>query len=181
MDPSEPGAVHPHRTTENCAIMPQLVLACVLALLALVQSLSAAEATRPNIVFILADDLRWDSLGCQGNRIVQTPNIDGLAARGVRFTNSFVTTSICCTSRASLLCGQYARRHGINDFVTPLTRAQWSATYPALLRAAGYTTGFIGKFGVGDAKEIAATSSEFDFWRGLPGQAGLFFNPKAPT
>jgi arylsulfatase A-like enzyme len=78
--------------------MPRIVL-LVLSIIALVRPLAAAEASRPNFVFILADDLRWDALGCQGNRIVQTPNIDALAARGVRFTNSFVTTSICCTSR----------------------------------------------------------------------------------
>jgi arylsulfatase A-like enzyme len=136
---------------------------------------------RPNIVFVLADDLRWDALRPAGNQVVETPNIDALAAGGVRFTQSFVTTSICCVSRASLLCGQYERRHGIGDFERAFTSEQWKRTYPALLRAAGYHTGFIGKFGVGNAKAIAAMSSEFDFWRGKPGQAGPFFDPNDST
>lgn len=138
-------------------------------------------AARPNIVFLLADDLRWDALGCMANPIVQTPHLDRLAARGVNFRNHFVTTSICNVSRASVLNGQYARRHGIIDFATPFTPAQWLETYPARLRAAGYRTGFIGKFGVGNDKTIAATTNQFDFWRGLPGQAGLFFDKNDPT
>src|SRR5712671_3610355 len=132
----------------------------------------ANQARRPNFVFILTDDQRFDSLGCAGNRLIQTPNIDRLAANGVWFRNHFVTTSICCVSRASIFTGQYQRRHGIGDFTTSLTAAQWQQTYPALLRAAGYRTGFIGKFGVGDAKCIASKAADFDFWRGLPGQAG---------
>jgi len=100
----------------------------------------------------------------------------------VRFRNHFVTTSICCVSRASIFTGQYERRHRIGDFTTPLTPAQWTETYPARLRAAGYRTGFIGKFGVGDAKYIASKAVDFDFWRGLPGQAGEWFiDPKDPA
>lgn len=139
---------------------------------------SAWAQSRPNVIFILADDLRWDALRHAGNPVVETPNIDALAAEGVRFTNSFVTTSICCVSRATLLCGQYERRHGIGDFDKAFTPAQWKETYPALLRAAGYHTGFIGKFGVGNARAIAAMATEFDYWRGLPGQAGPFIDPK---
>ncbi len=142
----------------------------------------AAEPNNPpNIVFILADDLRADALGCAGNRIVRTPNIDALASRGVYFKNSFVTTSICCVSRASFFSGQYERRHGIGDFATPFKQEAWAKTYPALLKKAGYRTGFIGKFGVGNAKNIAAMEKEFDYWKGLPGQAGPFLDPKDPT
>jgi arylsulfatase A-like enzyme len=132
-----------------------------------------------NIVFILADDLRWNALGCMGDKIIQTPHIDRLAEKGVLFSNSFVTTSICAVSRASILSGQYARRHGINDFITPFAAARWVETYPALLRKAGYRTGFIGKFGVG--KEVKPLAAEFNYWRGLPGQAGPFFDPKDST
>jgi arylsulfatase A-like enzyme len=145
--------------------------------------LSWAEAavTPPNIIFLLADDLRADALGCYGNRIVQTPNIDRLASQGVRFRNHFVTTSICNVSRASIFTGQYLRRHGIVDFATPFTHTQWQATYPALLRQHGYRTGFIGKFGVGSNDAVEAMSDRFDFWRGLPAQAGLFFDKNDPT
>jgi len=89
--------------------------------------LHAAKLTRQrNCVFILTDDERFDSLGCAGNRIIQTPNIDRLAANGVRFRNHFVTTSICCVSRASIFTGQYERRHGIGNFTAPLSPAQWT-------------------------------------------------------
>jgi arylsulfatase A-like enzyme len=130
----------------------------------------------PNVVFLLADDLRWDTLGCMGNPVVRTPNLDALAARGTLFGNHFVTTSICCVSRASILSGQYARRHRINDFGTPFTPAAFARTYPALLRAAGYRTGFIGKYGVG----TAMPAKGFDYWRGFPGQ-GRYFEKNDPV
>src|ERR1700709_1306424 len=76
---------------------------------------AADPPPRPNLVFILVDDLRWNTLGCMGDQIVQTPHIDALAARGVLFRNHFVTTSICCVSRASILMGQHERRHRIAD------------------------------------------------------------------
>ena len=143
---------------------------------------AADSPPRPNFVFILADDLRWNTLGCMGDPLVRTPHIDALAARGVLFRNHFVTTSICCVSRASILTGQYELRHGIGNFTTAFTDAQWSQTYPALLRAAGYRTAFVGKFGVGDDEAIAAKADAFDFWRGLPGQAGTFFiDPQDPA
>lgn len=135
---------------------------------------------RPNLLFLLADDLRWDALGCMGNKIIQTPHLDRLAAEGTRFTNAFVTTSICVASRASCLTGQWVRRHGIEEFAQTFTPAAWAQTYPALLRNAGYRTGFVGKFGVGNAKAIAAISDKFDFWRGLPGQGGETFFENGP-
>ena len=155
-----------------------------LAALSLATGLPAAAAVRrPNIIFILTDDLRWNTLGCMGNPIVQTPAIDRLAAQGVMFRNQFCTTAICCVSRASIFSGQHERRHSISDFVTPFTPAQWAQTYPMRLRQAGYRTGFIGKFGVDhDEAPVAAKADEFDYWRGLPRQAGaLFIDPKDPT
>ncbi len=141
----------------------------------------AEPAPRPNLLFILADDLRSDAVGFMGNRVVQTPNLDRLAKRGTIFRNTFVTTSICCVSRASIMAGQAERRHGIADFATAFKPQQWSNTYPALLRQAGYRTGFIGKFGVGTDAAIKAMGKEFDYWRGLPGQGGLFFATNDPT
>lgn len=137
---------------------------------------------KPNILFILTDDQRWDALGCMGNPDIKTPNIDRLAHEGVLFRNHFVTTSICCVSRASIFTGQYKRRHGITNFAKPFTPTQWAQTYPALLRQHGYYTGFIGKFGVGNEQAVQATATEFDYWRGLPGQGGQYFiEPDDPT
>jgi arylsulfatase len=111
-----------------------------------------------NVVFLLADDLRWNSMGCAGNSILKTPNIDQLSHEGVRFTNACVTTSICMVSRATLLTGQYMSRHGITKFGVQLSEKALSDTYPAVLRRSGYWTGYVGKFGVGHIRE-----NEFDF------------------
>src|SRR5580692_2643736 len=100
---------------------------------------------RPNIIFILADDLRWNALGCMGDKVVKTPHIDKLAANGVLFKNAFVTTSICAVSRASIMTGQWQRRHGIDNFAAGLSNNQWARSFPALLRAVGYRIGFVGK------------------------------------
>ncbi|MCF6333116.1 MAG: sulfatase-like hydrolase/transferase [Draconibacterium sp.] len=78
--------------------------------------------TKPNIIFFLADDMRSGVMGCEGNNIIKTPNLDRLAAGEIRFENTFVTTSICCCSRASILTGQYISQHGIKDFKTPLKK-----------------------------------------------------------
>ena len=106
------------------------------------------ERQRPNILFLLTDNQHWTSMGVAGNDIISTPNMDDLAARGVMFDNSFVTTPICGASRASFLTGMYRRSHQF-DFRTPPFRASLGPiTYPALLKASGYRTGFIGKFGI---------------------------------
>src|SRR5687767_3645694 len=73
-----------------------------------------AEA-RPNIVFVLVDDLRWDDIAVAGHPFVETPNIDRLAAEGTRFLNAFAATPLCSPSRASILTGQYVRTNGIVD------------------------------------------------------------------
>ncbi len=132
-------------------------------------------APAPNILFLLTDDQRWDSLGCMGNKIVQTPQIDALARRGVLFRNAFVTTAICSVSRASIFSGQYERRHGIDDFAKPFSPSAWSNAYPAILRRNGYHTGFIGKFGVGNVMP----TNGFDYWDGFPGQ-GRYFSKGDP-
>lgn len=131
----------------------------------------SAEA-RPNLLFIFADDHPQICLGCMGNENIQTPNLDQLAADGVLFTNSFVTTAICCSNRACILTGQHMRRHGIRDFAEPLSAEAFQETYPALLRSAGYRTGYLGKFAVGaptaGRKPLALPADQFDFWLGFP-------------
>jgi arylsulfatase A-like enzyme len=122
-------------------------IAGLLALSAI--QIQAADADKMNVVFLLADDLRWNSLGCMGNPIVITPNIDLLAKDGVRFNNACVTTAICMVSRASLLSGQYMSRHQVTKFGVTLNEKTLEETYPAVLRKAGYWTGFVGKYGVG--------------------------------
>jgi arylsulfatase A-like enzyme len=137
---------------------------------------AAAAAPRPlNILFLLTDDQRWDTLGVAGNRIVRTPNLDRLARQGVLFTNNFGTTPVCYASRASIYTGQYNRRHGIDSFEDSFTPEGLAATYPLILRRAGYHTGFIGKWGIGGELPEA----EFDDWQGFAGQ-GDYFEPGEP-
>ncbi len=105
-------------------------------------------ADPPNIVFFLTDDQTTSTIGCYGNAIVQTPNIDGLAARGVRFENAFVSQAICWVSRTTILTGLTGRSYGTPDNPEQ-TRADAGETlYPDLLREQGYRTGFYGKWHV---------------------------------
>ena len=104
---------------------------------------------RPDILFVLTDDHRGDHLGCAGHPVLKTPHIDALAARGVRFENAFVTTSICAASRATIFTGHYEASHRFTFGTPPIRSALVRDSYPALLKNAGYRTGFAGKFGVG--------------------------------
>jgi alpha-L-rhamnosidase len=108
---------------------------------------------KPNIIFILTDDQRWDALGYAGNKIIQTPEMDKLAENGVYFRNGIVTTPICSASRASIFSGLYERTHKYTFQTGNLRKEYMEQSYPVLLREAGYFTGFFGKFGVNiDAK-----------------------------
>lgn len=131
-----------------------------------------AGPNRPNVLFFLTDDQPQVCLGAMGNSRIRTPNMDRLAAEGVLFTNAFVTTSICCSNRACILTGQHMRRHGIEDFHTPLSAEAFAETYPALLRKAGYRTGYLGKFAVGwpnpEIRHLSLPEDQFDFWYGFP-------------
>ena len=103
---------------------------------------------RPNIIFILTDDQRWDALGYAGNDVIHTPNMDKLAGEGVYFKNAFVTTPICAASRASIMTGLYERKHGYTFQQPPLSKELIDKSYFALLKEAGYYNGYLGKFGV---------------------------------
>ena len=125
------------------------------SLLASAVQIFAAE--KPNVLFILCDDLRPQALGCYGSPVVKTPHIDALAKSGVRFANAFCTTSLCSPSRASILTGLYASRHGVRDNFTELPAAlpQW----PARLRESGYATAYAGKWHMGESNDVGETGS----------------------
>ncbi len=146
-----------------------VVGACLLAVPAL---LSAAE--RPNVVLILADDLGWTDLGCQGSDLYRTPHLDALAARGVRCTQAYAACTVCSPSRAALLTGQAPARLHLTDWIPgggstgkPLSEPEWTRTLPPtaptiadILSANGYLTAAIGKWHLG-GPEAAPTRRGF--------------------
>lgn len=136
----------------------------------LTNATAARNDKKPNIIFVLTDDQRFDVLGCMGNGIIRTPHIDRLAKEGTLFTNMFCTTSICATSRATFLTGQWERQHGIDGFHQPLTLQQWKNTFPQLLRAQGYRTAMIGKWGLGGK----LPTDQYDYFKGFSGQGRYY-------
>ncbi|WP_209331646.1 sulfatase family protein [Lunatimonas salinarum] len=125
------------------------------------------DPKRPNIIFILTDDQRWDALGYAGNEIIHTPHMDRLAGEGLYFENAFVTTAICAASRASLFTGLYERTHDFTFGKPPLQDGYLQVSYPKLLKDAGYRTGFVGKFGVkvnAGMEEAMFHESKKTFW-----------------
>jgi len=147
-----------------------LFVALFLGSLLLSSGAAADEGKRPNIIFMLTDDQRFDALGCMGNDIIRTPHIDRLAAEGTLFTSMFCTTSICATSRATFLTGQWERRHGIDGFRQPLSREQWRNSFPALLQKHGYRTAMIGKWGLGGK----LPADDYDYFKGYSGQGRYY-------
>ena len=123
---------------------------------------------RPNIIYLMADDQSTYSVGCYGNKEVQTPQMDQLGKDGVIFENHYSTTSICMASRATVFTGMYEYKTGTNFAHGHMKPEVWAKSYPVLLREAGYVTAFAGKFGLTVDKELPKT--DFDYWGGGRGQ-----------
>ncbi len=107
---------------------------------------------KPNILFILTDDQRWDALGCYGNQSIKTPNLDRLASEGTRLDAFFAASPVCCPSRATLLTGLYPHQTGIYSNEPPF-EFHGLKTVPIYLNRAGYVTAFIGKAHLGGDPE----------------------------
>ena len=148
----------------------RLFLNLAVAAVAAAPCVAASAAPRPNILYILCDDLRPAALGAYGSPHVKTPHIDRLAAEGVRFANAFCTTSLCSPSRASLLTGLYAHKHGVRDNFTelPASLPHW----PARLRDAGYATAYVGKWHMGEDND--GPRPGFDWFVTHKGQGKYF-------
>lgn len=133
-----------------------------------------AEA-RPNLIFLLTDDQRDNTLGAMGHPFVQTPHLDGLMRDSVRFRNTYIATPVCSPSRVSYFTGMSERVHGVGFSSSyQVTEEQWERSYPSLLRKAGYHTGFVGKFGVEYYTFKVRVAEKFDFWWGHDGWTKFF-------
>ena len=134
--------------------MKQILINSLLFLLVLpIRVYGSPTDNPPNIIFILTDDQRWDALGHAGNEIIQTPQMDKLAREGTWFSHAIVTTPICSASRASLFTGVHERRHRYTFQTGAISDRFMLHSYPQLLKDAGYSTAFFGKFGVNYPKK----------------------------
>ncbi len=149
----------------------------------LIESNLANNASRPNVIVILADDMQAGVTGYEGHPIIKTPNIDKLASNGTVFTKGFATSAACTPSRTSLLTGLYERRHGINfNSKSSMTEEAWSQTYPMILKDVGYFVGWIGKnhtpIGKNEAGVLGYNSGvmdqSFDYWYGSHKHLGFY-------
>ena len=145
-------------------------------LLLSIHSIVLGQRGRPNIIFILTDDQRWDALGVAGNSIIQTPEMDALARTGTYFKNAFSTTPICAASRATILTGLYERTHGYTFQKPRLKQPYADIIYPKLLKENGYHVGFFGKLGVIiDSANQYFEQSDFYDRGGSPDRRGYFY------
>lgn len=173
--------------SQRIALKQLLVVCCVASLVSSAAAMARAADTprKPNIVVILADDLGFADLGFQGCRDIPTPNLDKLAASGVRCTNGYVSGPYCSPTRAGLLTGRYQQRFG-HEF-NPGGDARGDAklglplsqtTIADRLRAGGYATGLVGKWHLGGAPEFQPPRRGFDEFFGFLGGAHGYFLPE---
>lgn len=136
------------------------------------ESPDVAVASKPNIVFILADDLGYGDLGCYGQKLIQTPNIDQMAAEGMRFTDHYAGSTVCAPSRCCLMTGLHTGHAYVrgNVEVQPMGQLPLPAdteTLPKMLKRAGYTTALIGKWGLGGPDSSGTPNNQgFDYFFG---------------
>lgn len=139
-------------------------LLCVLLLCS-----AFARAQKPNVIYIMSDDHDKSAVSSYNKSLLQTPNIDRLAAEGLRFRNAFVGNAICAPARATVLTGQHSHKNGHKDNLVRFDSSK--TTLPKLLKAAGYQTAVVGKW------HLKSLPTGFDFWKVLPGQ-GLYYQPR---
>jgi arylsulfatase A-like enzyme len=171
----------------------RVVVGCVAGILAVAAGVqgqtpgpAAGRNTRPNVLVIVADDLGYADLGCQGAKDIATPAIDSLAANGVRFTDGYVSCPVCSPTRAGLNTGRYQQRFGHEFNPGPPAMAEdifglplKEKTLANYMKEAGYVTGMVGKWHLGYKPEFHPMKRGFDEFFGFPGGAHSYIDPKA--
>lgn len=130
-----------------------------------------SEIKKPNIIVILADDMGYGDLGCYGSKLNRTPNLDRLAKEGIRFTSCYASASVCSPSRIALLTGRYPIRTGIVNVLHPGQNTgidDLEITMPEMLQEAGYYTGIVGKWHLGDQRRFLPLQHGFNEYFGIP-------------
>jgi arylsulfatase A-like enzyme len=153
----------------------------IVLLFAITGCTSQRQPSKPNIILIVADDLGYADLGCQGSTDLKTPNIDSIARAGVRFTNGYVSCPVCSPTRAGLLTGRYQQRFG-HEFNLGATGGLPvdQITIAQLLKENGYATGMIGKWHLGDKPQFHPQQRGFDeFFGFLAGSRTYYKTPRA--
>lgn len=131
------------------------------------------STNQPNIVYIMSDDHAAQAISCYGSQINETPNIDSIANKGMRFDHVYCTNSICAPSRATILTGNYSHINGVRGLSDEFDGKQ--QTFPKLMQHQGYQTAIVGKWHLGHGGDSDPTG--FDYWNVLPGQ-GDYYDPE---
>jgi arylsulfatase A-like enzyme len=145
--------------------------------------LSAAETGKPNVLLIYADDLGYNELSCYGGKHVPTPNIDSIAANGLRMTQGYVSAPLCSPSRAGLMTGRYQTRFGHENNSMgkegglPLSET----TLADRMKSLGYATCAVGKWHLGTGSDRLPMARGFDDYYGVLGNPGSFFRHRTST
>lgn len=171
-----------HKPEPHCNMKLHLfVPATMRALLAFLLCVSSVFAAKPNVLVIIADDLGYNDVGFQGSKEIATPNLDKLAARGLRCTNGYVSHSFCSPTRAGIMTGRYQHRFGHENnpaWLPESTTAGLSlneTTLPQLMKQAGYATGAVGKWHLGAHPQFHPLKRGFDEYFGALGGGHQYF------
>lgn len=148
-------------------MIPSLRLSRAVSAVVFAAGALVAAETRPNVLLVVVDDLRFDDFGAAGHPFARTPHLDRVAREGAQFRNFFAVTPLCSPSRANILTGQETRHHGILDNTDRSPRSHELRTFARNLQAAGYHTGFIGKWHMGNDP---TPRPGFDYWVAMKGQ-----------